>query len=133
MELSILSSFEMANLIGSYYKLSKKDSVDPRLLERGYTPEQIAILMKQPITQKTNIISCGLKITGDLDQFKEPGLNFYLSAFHAYDTSGILPFPGTFSEQPAKILDIFDIMSQLKFDEEDRIRKETERELKRKK
>lgn len=133
MDLSTLSTFEMANLIGAYYKLGSKPRIDPHLLARGYTPEQIAALDKSIITKQNNINCCGIKITGDLDQFNEPSLNFYLPAFHSFDEKGINPFPGSYSEQPSKIIDIFDILAQIKLDETQKIQREHEREMNRKK
>ncbi|MCK5616156.1 hypothetical protein KAR91_80575 [Candidatus Pacearchaeota archaeon] len=133
MEVSTLSPFEMANLIGSYYNIIQKDSIDPRLLERGYTPEQIKALNETVVKKNPTITCSGVLIKGDLKQFKEPSLNFYISSFYAYDNHGTLPFDGPYSKQPSKIFDIFDILSQIKFDEEERSRIKHEREQSRKK
>ena len=117
-----------ANIIGQYYGLDSKDAIDPRLLTRGYTEEQLEILKKKTITNQTSIVSCGLSITGDLKTFKHESFHYFLTAFQAYDKHNQLPFPGSYNQQPAKILEVFDALSQLKFESEQRTMRKHERE-----
>lgn len=126
-----MSSYERACLVGAYHSLGVKDTIDPRIANRGYTPEQLEILEKRTITKQLSYVSCGLSITGDIKQFKEPNIGYYLEAFYAYDNHGVLPFPGAFTEQPSKMIDVFEVMSQLKHEEENKIRQQIDREQKR--
>jgi len=128
--MSSLTSYELALIVGQYHGLDSKDIIDPRLLNRGYTPEQLEILKKQTITNQTSIVSCGLAISADLKSFTEPAFHYYLTSFHSYDQHHQLPFPGTYNEQPSKIIEIFDILDQLKFDSEQRAIRKHEREQK---
>lgn len=126
-----MSSYERASLIGNYHALSVKESIDPSIKNRGYTAEQLKNLENKTQVRRVSINSCNLSITGDLKQFNEPNLGYYLEAFYAYDNHGVLPFSGSFSEQPSKMLDIIEILKQMQNEEETRIRKQIERDQKR--
>ena len=131
MDLSSVGSYEHALLVGHYNSLSAKDQISSELLDRGYTPQQIAILEKRTITDKTSVISCGLKFYGDLARFSHSSFSYYMQTFHAFDNHGTLPFKGTFNDQPAKILEIFDIFFELKHEQQERMHKDAEREQRR--
>lgn len=131
MSISTLSSYERACIVGNYQFLGAQDTIDPKIKSMGYSPEQLAMLEKKTITKQYTANSCGLKLTGDYKQFVEPSLGYYLEAFYAYDNQGVLPFPGSFTEQPSKILDIFEILKQMQSEEENKIRQQIERNQKR--
>jgi len=128
MTLSSLTSYELACIIGQYHNLDAKDAIDPRLLTRGYTPEQLEMLKKKTITHQTSIVSCGLSISADLKKFKHESFHYFLTAFHTYDKRNILPFEGSYNNQPSKIIEVFDILEQLKFESEQRAMRKHERE-----
>jgi hypothetical protein len=128
MNVSTLSSYELANIVGQYHGLDSKDTIDPRLLTRGYTPEQLEILKKKTITNQTSIVSCGLSIHANLKEFRHEAFHYYLTSFHAYDKHNQLPFPGSYNDQPAKIMEVFEILEQLKFEAEERAMRKHERE-----
>lgn len=131
MKESTVSSYEYALIVGSYHAIGAKERIDPQLLQRGYTKEQIAELEKRTISNQDILYSCNLKITGDLKRFKHESFYFYLTAFRAYEEHGILPFSGAYGDQPAKIIEVFEVFEQLKFEETQKIYKEQEREMKR--
>jgi len=111
--------------------MGAKDKIDPRLLERGYTKEQIAVLEKRTITNQDVLYSCNLKITGDIKKFKHESFYYYLTAFRAYNEHGILPFSGEFSDQPSKNIEIFEVFEQLTHEENEKVYREQEREMNR--
>lgn len=43
---------------------------------------------------------------------------------------GTMPFPGSVVEQPAKIIEIFDVLTQLEQESEEKMRKKLEKEQK---
>ena len=131
MTLSTISSYERACLVGNYHFLGNKDNIDPKIQSMGYTKAQLAMLEKQTVTKQYAVNSCGMNITGDYKQFIEPNIGYYLEAFSAYDNHGVLPYTGSFTEQPSKILDLFEIFKQMQNEEETKIRKQIERNQKR--
>ncbi len=43
---------------------------------------------------------------------------------------GLLPFAGSLTDQPSKIMEIFDVLNQLKYESEENMRKSAEKENK---
>lgn len=83
--------------------------------------------MKHKQINNEFIVSAGLKISGDIKRFEYPYFGFILSAFQQFE-NGTLPFNGSYSDQPSQILEIFEVLTQLKFETEEKNRKELERE-----
>lgn len=114
-----LSDYESATIIGHYNGLSenKKD-----LKVRGYSDDMLKHIKKQ---KKTLVESLGVK-------FKEDGIvypyfNYVVTLYFAYKNSGILPFPGSLVDQPAKIVEIFNLLDALSDEAQRRAAKEQER------
>lgn len=128
MGLSSLTGSEYIILVGHYNKLVHKPSVDPRLLARGYTEDQIKMMQKASQEKQLEIISCNLHFKSDLSQFTFPRFNFLMTVHQQYSQFGNLPYPGTISEQPAKIIEIFNVLDSLKLENEIRQREEHQRE-----
>ncbi len=57
----------------------------------------------------------GLHFTIPLENFKSDLINHALFLFENYER-GVLPFPGSVSEQPAQIIEIFGVFQALKFE-----------------
>jgi hypothetical protein len=90
-----------------------------KLKERGYTPEQLAHVEKRNAEKFTPIVSGGLRFTKPFDHLKFEPLSYVLILYEAYER-GCLPFPGSVSEQPAWIMDVFSVLQKLKLEAEQR-------------
>lgn len=116
----------MANLIGHYNRLISKNPIE-NLRERGYTEDQIRLFEENNKVFGTSTIhSVGLEIVGDLSKFEYRSFNFLHTTFRQYDNHGTLPYPGSLGDQPAAIIEAFQVMETLKFEVEEKMRKEHE-------
>lgn len=133
MRVSSLSVVDYVNLCGHYSKLQSGPSIDPRLLERFKDqPERLEQLKK-------SIVAKGIKSTRTLNlDFKAPLEDFnynpfsYVYTLYLQYKLGTLPFPGSASEQPAQIIEIFNTLDALESETKERQMKEQERKAKRK-
>lgn len=66
------------------------------------------------------IVSMGLRFNTDLNQFIFSQFDYLYTLFDKYDQFGVLPYPGSHSEQPAIIMEIFTILNGLKIEEQKR-------------
>lgn len=130
MDISSLGDGEYVLLAGHYNKLRRRDQIDPRLLEKGYSEEAIRQLQKRVGTSTDFIVSANLRLQGNLARFEYPYFNFVMALFDKYNRFGVLPYPGSMADQPAKILEIFDLLAQLQYEAEEEARKEHERKAK---
>lgn len=111
--------------------MTEKESIDPGIYERGFTPEQIAKIQEKIDSGKSReAVIMGYQFTGDLERFNFSQFNFVMTAFQLYNQNGTLPFPGSLSEQPAQIMDIMTVLEQIKFEVEAKQRRKMEREQK---
>lgn len=132
MDISSLSDWEYIQIVGHYNSLRKKEQIDPRLLAKGYSEEAIRQLEKQVGNNSADyIVSLNLRLHGNLRRFEYPYLSYALSMFDKYDKHGVLPHPGAHADQPAKLIEIFEILSQLQHELEEEMRREQERKSKR--
>jgi hypothetical protein len=53
----------------------------------------------------------GLKFNTCLCNFKHPNINYFATIFFQFNKHGTLPFEGPITNQPNKIMEIFDVMS----------------------
>lgn len=130
MDISTLSTVEYIQLVGHYNKLRHKEQIDPRLLAKGYSEEAIRQLQKQVGSSSDYIVSLNLRIHGNLARFEYPEFGFVMTLYDKYSSHGIIPYPGAHADQPAKIIEIFDVLSQLQAEMEEAVRKEQERKAK---
>lgn len=79
----------------------------------------------------SEVISLDLHIKGDLEQFNYPYFDYVISLYDAYQNNGVMPFNGAHADQPAKIIEIFNILNSLMSERETRIREEQAREAQR--
>lgn len=133
MDISSISNYEYVAIIANYHGASAADFIDPRLLQRGYTPEQLEVMMQraQAESWQRSTTSLNLEITGDLKRFKYDEFDYVVTLYNVYDKSGTLPYAGSTSEQPAKILEIFNLIEQLNLERRQREQAEHERKAKR--
>lgn len=85
-------------------------------------------MLKHQDKGPAEIISCKLCIKGSLAKFEYPYFDYVSTLFYKYKENGMLPFPGSLSEQPAKIIEIFEVLSQLDFERQQKLVKEQQRE-----
>jgi len=130
MSISSLSNYEYTQLIGHYNSIKFKEEIDPRLLDKGYTPEVLEQIKQGMTSKATEIISLNLKLKGPFDRFKYPYFDYVLTLFEQYNSNGAMPYPGSHHEQPSKIIEIFGILNQLKYEAEEQQQKEHERKAK---
>ena len=119
MNISTISDSDYIHLVANYIT-AVTGEVDPSLIlrERGYSPEQIRAVEKNGKKIETNF----LRFSVSLHNFKYPQLGYVVTLFEHYE-KGTMPFPGSVSEQPAQIMDIFRILAMLKIEHEARLQK----------
>lgn len=127
LEISSLTTVEYVCLVAHYNHVlsGSKSEIDPEIARRGYTPAQLAALSKAK-RSNTDLASCGLRFKRHLSNFNFPLMPFLSIAFHNYER-GVLPFPGSLSDQPAKIIEMFNVVGAIRSEFEDRIRTDLER------
>ena len=131
MTVSGLSDWEYVSIVGHYNKLNQKPSVDPKLLARGYTEDQLAELEKRLGKTPGEWMSLNLHFKVRSERFDYPLFNYVISLFNQYHKNGVLPYSGPLADQPAKIIEIFEVLEQLQYEREEQIRKDHERQAKR--
>lgn len=87
---------------------------------------QIAVALKEEAKFDTSETHLDLSFS---DEFTPDfsGFNYYISLYHPWSENGVLPYPGSTSEQPAKIMEVFSILDKLKYEHEKAQQKELER------
>jgi len=118
--------------VALFHAAEKPTTLDPRLLDRGFTPEQLEVLRKT-VTEEVaqyEITSLNVRISGDLRRFSFPEFDYVTNLHYIYKQTGALPYPGSISEQPAKIIEVFNIMDQLIMERQHREMEKRQRELK---
>jgi hypothetical protein len=133
MEISSVSLFEYISIIGHYNKLVLDKKVDPRLLSRGYSEQALAELKNKMGKLPSEVISLDVHFKTGVEQYNIEYFGYIMTTFDAYDRLGILPHNGSFSDQPAKIIEIFGILEQLKLERQKQYQDEHEREMKKQK
>lgn len=126
LDVSSLSLTDFALIAGHYNSLlSDKTESDDSLLARGYTPEAIASMRKRQSKKFSPITSVGLRFLKPVSEFQYGQMHFVLDAFDNYER-GVMPYPGSFSEQPAQIIEIFGLIRALRREQEEKLRKRNE-------
>lgn len=92
-----------------------EDEIDPRLENRGYSPEVLAEVQAKKAKQRNSVVSMNMKFTEHLSRYQYP-LMAYVLALHEQFEKGVMPYPGSLSDQPAKIIEIFNLLSSLKYE-----------------
>lgn len=127
-KVSSLSVYEFVNLVGHFHDLaSGKPSKDSSLNNRGYSPEILEQINKEREKTFSPISSLGLRFTKPLHHFKSDILVYSLTLFENYER-GVMPFPGSTSEQPAQVMEIFGVLQSLRLERQEIERKKLERQ-----
>ena len=124
-DISGLSDNEYVNLVGHLNRLLLDGQTVEDISTRGYTREQIEA-MHQAMKKRgkkdiPEVRSLDVSFRTDLKQLQFPQFDFIYSMYSKYDKFGVLPFPGSHSEQPAKIIEIFDILGAIHAEDEKRV------------
>jgi hypothetical protein len=101
-------------------------NTDDDLASRGYTREQIEEMLKAKRSNKNannEVLSLNIKFKHGVDNIKFPQFNYIYTMYSKYEKYGVLPFPGSLSEQPAKIIEIFGVINAIEAEEEKRLNK----------
>jgi hypothetical protein len=130
MDISSVSFYEYAQLVGQYNRLVHKPQIDTQLLTRGYSEEALKQMQSKMSGGVKELISLDLHFKSGLDKFMHPLFNFFMSIHEMY-SKGAMPYPGSISDQPSKIIEIFHILDQLKTERDIKHHEEQERLAKR--
>jgi hypothetical protein len=122
-ELSTLSDWEYVSLVANYNNAGQVDEAKA-LKDRGYTEAQVKYALRGKGTSSFKSLDV---VFHDNTNIKYPLFGYAYTLYQQYK-QGNLPYPGSVTEQPAKILEIFDVISQLEFENETRMRKKMEKE-----
>jgi hypothetical protein len=118
MDISVLSVEDYVRIVANYnYLSSDENKTSNELNSRGYSEHQLALAADQIAERFSSVTSCGLRFTKPFGHLKYDFLNYVLILYENYER-GALPFPGTASEQPAQIMEIFSSLRQLKHEAE---------------
>lgn len=92
---------------------------ETELRSRGYTEEHLKRINQKTPDVKVN----GLIFSRPLTNFKYELIGYVLILAENYE-KGNLPFPGSVSEQPGQIMDILNVIQNLKIEYKNKIEKE---------
>jgi len=56
-------------------------------------------------------VETALKFNGCVGNYTSYSVNYFIDLFHKFE-SGVLPFKGTFGQQPAKIIEVFQVIER---------------------
>lgn len=117
MDVSSLSNREYVTLIGHYNQVGDK-SLENQLRAKNYTDEAIKkIKEKFQNTDATLVKSLNVEFRTN-QEFNFDGFGYYYGLYRQYKENGVLPFDGCHTDQPAKIMDIFDTFERLQYEKE---------------
>lgn len=128
MQISSVSFYERSLIVGQYNSYFQDNDIDPRLLSKGLTEQQIQQIRNR--MGKKEVVSLDLRFTKDLKLFKHPKFDFLYQLYDAWSSHNTLPFKGSFTDQPSQILEYFTIFDQLKYEQDKRAKLKADREIK---
>ena len=120
-DISSLDNYEYVCLVANYNSMTGGKKIDDTLESRGYTPEAIAQARGKFAATFSPVKSCNLRFTKPFEHLKFEPMSYVLTLFDNYER-GCLPFPGSVSEQPAQIMEIFSVLRQLRHESELKLR-----------
>lgn len=126
MKISSLHECEYAGIV-AIYNMHTGDTVLDKELKSRYTDAQLKELQKKKDEKNVGIESCGLRFTRPLDLFPCEKFNYYYTLFENYE-KGVMPFPGSVSEQPAQIIEIFNVFKALRSEQDIKLSKQIKKE-----
>lgn len=127
-----MSPYEYAQLVGHYNKLQYGPTIDPRILERGYKPEQIKAMKDQMKKSQKQVTSLNIVFKDPIENYTYSQFGYVYTLYKRFVDGGILPFPGSLADQPAQIMEIFNTLESVELEHKQRQQKEQEKKLERK-
>lgn len=121
--MSRLSTRDYVRIVATYGLQSgeHKELSDDELKGRGYNTAAINAIKKQK-TGNAGYKSQGLQFTGSLSDHNYSLMDYLFTLFVAYER-GVLPFIGSLSEQPAQIIEAFNLIHSLQIERSQRQQK----------
>lgn len=122
MNLSCLSDHDFVQIVAHYNDIANgsRTKISSSALDRGYSPEVLEQAKNRFAEKFSPVTSCNLRFTKPFDHIRYSYMDLVLTLFSNYE-KGVLPFPGSASEQPAQIFEIFSVLSALKHEAEMRV------------
>lgn len=77
------------------------------------------------------VISLDVHFKKGIEDISIEYFNYVMTLYDTYRSHGVMPYPGSLSDQPAKIIEIFNTLEQLTIEREQRQLDEQQREQKR--
>lgn len=112
-QISSVSDYEFVCLVAHFNTLvGESNQTSNAEFDSRYTPAQITEMKRSRAKTFNPITSCNLRFTRPFEYLKFQSFGYVLTLYDNYKR-GCLPFPGTVSEQPAKIIEIFSIIQKL--------------------
>lgn len=109
--ISNLSFNDSLRLICHYHNYtSVKKTTKNDLVDRGYSEEQIKFLEGRE--DFINIETCGLRIKSRIDHVVYNQFDYVYDLYLGFK-NGILPFPGSLSDQPSQVMQILSLLESL--------------------
>lgn len=118
MEISSLSESDFVCLVAHYNFLLVNSQKDSKKIDtRGYSEAALKTVKKRKQEKFQPVVSCGLRFTKPFDHLKFEPFGYVLTLLENYER-GNLPFPGSVSEQPAQIMEIFSVIQAIRREHE---------------
>lgn len=111
-------------LVVSYHGGPDQGSQRQVLLDRGFSEAQVNATLKG--SEPKAVSGLGYTIT-NTKNLRHPRFFFLVSLWQKYK-QGVLPYNGSLVDQPAKIIEIFDVLTELEWEQQERERKKHEKE-----
>lgn len=134
MQISSMSLYDYATLIGHYSRLQHGPSIDPRLLDRFKDkPERLKQIREQAKKGNKNHQALNVKFKAPLEQFEYNNFGYLFTIYKKYAESGILPFPGALADQPSQVIELFNTLESLELEVKQQEANKQQKEMKRNK
>lgn len=76
------------------------------------------------------VMGLNLRFDIDLNEMKHPDFNFIYTVYDAWNSHHCLPFKGSYTEQPNRIIEHFQTLDELRHESEQKTRAKADREAK---
>lgn len=95
--------------------------METQLASRNYTPEAMEKILKRHRQSAPTQTVRSLNVEFNTNEnLSFDGFNYIYGLFRAYNKNGVLPFEGCLADQPAKIIEIFDVLEELTLEKENK-------------
>jgi hypothetical protein len=107
---------EFVQLVATYHAQDEKQD---DLEARGFTREMIEAVRAQ---QKFNpVTTLGITFSRPFSDYKFDQFGFVATLFNQFDQHGTLPYAGSLTDQPNKIIEVFNVIRALNTEQQDKI------------